>query len=332
MSVAADLRRALREVEVQSRRQTTEIKLAIVELAKIAVTITDVEREAEQMLLLQATERRMDAMQREMEAKIVAAQKQARVEAQKPLRVRGIKWTVDGNRYTLAIQAERVADQEVADMTKRVTRDEVATVAQLRDDRKAPPQAVQHPIPEAVPPPVDILSAEPMEVTVPKGYAAGDTITLDLGAGRELDVQIPDGHREGDMFEVELLLSSDSDNVDTTASSSQSENLQHSAGISGEPPRAKQTAAAREPEPEPEEQPKPHPGQEEELDDSGSDDSDEFSDSEWDDARTGDALGKSRDSFARREHAREADARLIIEASKVAAGGGGVATATATID
>ena len=61
----------------------------------------------------------------------------------------------------------------------------------------------------------------------------------------------------------------------------------------------------------------------------GSDDSDEFSDSEWDDARTGDALGKSRDSFARREHARKADARLIIEASKAAAGGGsGVATAT----
>jgi hypothetical protein len=329
MSVAADLRRALREVEVQSRRQTTEIKLAIVELAKIAVTITDVEREAEQMLLLQATERRMDAMQREMEAKIVAAQKQARVEAQKPLRVRGIKWTVDGNRYTLAIQAERVADQEAAHLTNS---DEVATVAQLRDDRKVPPQAVQNPIPEAVPPPVDILSAEPMEVTVPKGYAAGDTITLDLGAGRELDVQIPDGHREGDMFEVELLLSSDSDNVDTTASSSQSENLQHSAGISGEPPRAKQTAAARELETEPEQQPKPHPEQEEELGDSGSDDSDEFSDSEWDDARTGDALGKSRDSFARREHAREADARLIIEASKVAAGGGGVATATATID
>ena len=58
--------------------------------------------------------------------------------------------------------------------------------------------------------------------------------------------------------------------------------------------------------------PQRHPQQTADVDSSDDrpdedDDEEEFSDSEWDDARAGDALGKSRDSYARRRLAREAD-------------------------
>eukprot|EP01043_Picozoa_sp_COSAG02_P035990 COSAG02_NODE_2610_length_8431_cov_94.540206_1_plen_329_part_10 len=58
--------------------------------------------------------------------------------------------------------------------------------------------------------------------------------------------------------------------------------------------------------------PQRHPQQTADVDGSADkptedDDEEEFSDSEWDDARAGDALGTSRDSYARRRLAREAD-------------------------
>jgi hypothetical protein len=128
-----------------------------------------------------------------------------------------------------------------------------------------------------------------MDVTVPEGHKAGDTITLDLGGGLELDVVIPEGHRAGDTFEVELDggggVDAEEEDAEEYAEEEEKEKEEGWGAVV--------VAGSTEPH---KSEPKPELESEE-----------EFSDSEWDEARLGDVFGTSRDNHARREQARRAD-------------------------
>eukprot|EP01046_Picozoa_sp_COSAG06_P033096 COSAG06_NODE_3356_length_5459_cov_9.584452_2_plen_369_part_00 len=131
-----------------------------------------------------------------------------------------------------------------------------------------------------------------MDVTVPEGHKAGDTITLDLGGGLELDVVIPEGHRAGDTFEVELEGGGGVDAEEEDAeeyAEEEEEKEKEKEKEEGEVVTESSTELHKS-------EPKPELESEE-----------EFSDSEWDEARLGDVFGTSRDNHARREQARRAD-------------------------
>eukprot|EP01043_Picozoa_sp_COSAG02_P015456 COSAG02_NODE_660_length_18763_cov_116.476425_7_plen_2551_part_00 len=152
---------------------------------------------------------------------------------------------------------------------------------------------------------------ETIEVTVPEGSAPGDVISLDLSGGRELDVEIPLGLNPGELFEIELEndnedgdvveeinASISSDRSLTTASKPvivQGPALSAASAVAvavatGAKPSSKPAAA--------------HALQR-------SDSPGEFSDSEWDEARAGDAVGHSRDTHERRRDAQQADRERV---------------------
>jgi hypothetical protein len=65
-----------------------------------------------------------------------------------------------------------------------------------------------------------------IEVTVPDGSAAGDTISLELPDGTELEVSIPSGCQAGDVFDVEIAaVQGESEHSDDSLASSNEETL-----------------------------------------------------------------------------------------------------------
>ena len=149
--------------------------------------------------------------------------------------------------------------------------------------------------------------ASSMDVTVPEGVKAGDTISLELPDGREMEVKIPPGHVPGDVFEIELDEEEDgndaaavADAADAAPAREQSKSPVEALDVAVTAGTGVAPLGAAEAAPQP-------------AKTTSDDTDDEFSDSEWDDARAGDAVGKSRDNFQRRRDAQIADANANSE-------------------
>jgi hypothetical protein len=145
---------------------------------------------------------------------------------------------------------------------------------------------------------------ETLEVTVPEGSGPGDTISLDLPDGREIDVEIPAGHVAGDVFEVEL--DADDDELIQAAAAGHARALTTGSKPAVSQGPALSAASAVAAAVAAGTKPSASPSAARELERSISP-NDEFSDSEWDEARAGDAVGHSRDTYSRRRDAQQAD-------------------------
>ena len=145
------------------------------------------------------------------------------------------------------------------------------------EDIAVPAQAEPQPEPE---PQAEPLAGQTLEVMCPVGVGPGDTIYIQYD-GEEVEVTIPEGVAAGDEFSVDVSVGGGEDDDEETESEA-GDDFSVDMNVGGAEDDDEET----------------------ERDE---DEEDEFSDSEWDDARAGDALGTSRDNYARRAQARAAD-------------------------
>lgn len=81
------------------------------------------------------------------------------------------------------------------------------------------------PVPEPVPEPDS--GTRSVDVTVPEGLIAGDTISLELPDGTEIDIDIPEGVAAGDVFDVFEVELDDEDAADGDQESEEAAGVGH---------------------------------------------------------------------------------------------------------